>query len=36
VWDANPGDGPGGTDDMVKLARERGVKVLEPIDPMRA
>ena len=36
VWDGNPGDGPGGTDDMVKLARQRGVKVLEPIDPMRA
>ena len=36
VWDGKPGDGPGGTADMVKLARERGVKVLEPIDPMGA
>jgi hypothetical protein len=35
VWDGKPGDGPGGTADMVKLARERGVKVLPAIDPMK-
>jgi hypothetical protein len=34
VWDGQAGDGPGGTADMMKLARERGVKVLESIDPM--
>jgi hypothetical protein len=34
VWDGKPGDGPGGTADMAKLARMRGVKVLDPIDPM--
>jgi hypothetical protein len=35
VWDGQPGDGPGGTADMAKLARARGVKVLEPINPQR-
>jgi tetratricopeptide (TPR) repeat protein len=35
VWDGQPGDGPGGTADMAKLARARGVKVLEPIAPLR-
>jgi hypothetical protein len=36
VWDGQPGDGPGGTADMAQLARARGVKVLAPIDPMKA
>jgi hypothetical protein len=36
VWDGQPGDGPGGTADMAGLARARGVKVLPPIDPMKA
>ena len=35
VWDGKPGDGPGGTADMVRLAGERGVKVLDSIDPMK-
>jgi hypothetical protein len=28
LWDGKGGDGPGGTQDMVKLARSRGVKVI--------
>jgi hypothetical protein len=36
VWDGKPREGPGGTADMVRLARQRGVKVLEPIDPTRS
>jgi len=35
VWDGKgEGDGPGGTADMVRLARQRGVKVLDRIDPL--
>ncbi len=33
LWDGQPGDGPGGTADMAMLARARGVKVLDRIDP---
>ena len=29
VWDHNPGDGPGGTGETVKLWRRRGIKVVE-------
>ena len=28
LWDGRGGDGPGGTEDMVRLARARGVKVV--------
>jgi len=28
LWNGQGGDGPGGTEDMVKLAQERGVKVV--------
>jgi tetratricopeptide repeat protein len=28
LWDGKPGDGPGGTKDMVETARERGAKVV--------
>jgi len=28
LWDGGGGDGPGGTEDMVRLARARGVKVV--------
>lgn len=33
LWDGQPGNGPGGTADMATLARMRGVKVLDRIDP---
>jgi tetratricopeptide (TPR) repeat protein len=29
VWDHNPGDGPGGTAETVKLWKQRGIKVVE-------
>ncbi len=29
LWDGKGGDGPGGTEDMVRLAQSRGVKVVE-------
>ncbi len=29
LWDGKGGDGPGGTENMVKLARSRGVKTVE-------
>jgi len=32
LWDGKGGDGPGGTADMVALARKRGVKIIT-IDP---
>ena len=28
LWDGNPGDGPGGTEPMVRRATERGARVL--------
>jgi hypothetical protein len=28
LWDGEPGDGPGGTEHMVSLARERGARVI--------
>jgi hypothetical protein len=28
LWDEKGGDGPGGTEDMVKLAESRGVKIV--------
>ena len=28
LWDGGTGDGPGGTENMVNLARERGAKVI--------
>lgn len=34
LWDGEPGDGPGGTDALVAMARARGVAV-EIIDPRR-
>lgn len=28
LWDGEPGDGPGGTDHMVSLAKERGARII--------
>jgi hypothetical protein len=28
LWDGEAGDGPGGTEDMVNLAKERGARVV--------
>lgn len=38
VWDGRPGDGPGGTADMLRLARAKGVPVrrINPLDDLPA